>query len=185
MQINVTVDGLDGVDLTTVVGEEIAYYNPETEETEHKPRTLGDLVASKLADKLWGELSYEQRSDLHRQVREERIRLVRERLAPLVEEALNGEIQKTNHYGEPTGAKTTMRELVVAEVSRVINATGDRYSSSDKAPLITRVVTAEVNRALTTELSDAFKAEKAKVVAAVRAKAADLIADAVKQGVGR
>lgn len=185
MQINVTVDGIDGVDLTTVVGDEIAYYDPETEETEHRPRTLGDLVAEKLADKIYAGLDYQQRYELTKTASAERVKLIRERLVPQVEQALTGEIQKTNNYGEPTGQTTTMRELIIAEVTRVINAKGDRFYSDSDKPLLTRVVTAEVNRALTAELADAFKAEKEKVVAAVKAKAADLIAEAVKQGVGR
>jgi hypothetical protein len=185
MNINITVDGLEGVDLSTVIGDEIAYYDPETGETEHRPRTLGDLVAEKLADKIYAGLDYERRNELTKTASAERVKLIRERLVPQVEAALSGEIQKTNNYGEPNGQTTTMRELVIAEITRVINAKGDRHYSDSEKPLITRVVSSEVNRALTTELADAFKAEKDKVVAAVRAKAADLIADAVKQGVGR
>ena len=143
-------------------------------------------MAEKLADKIYSpELSYEQRTELHRQARDERIELIRERLAPQVEEALSGDIQKTNAHGEPNGQTTTMRELVIAEITRVINAKGDRFHSGDAEPLINRVITFEVNRALTTELSQVFAAEKEKVVAAVRAQAAELVADAVKKGLGR
>lgn len=184
MQINVTVEGIDAIDINTVVGDEIAYYDPETEELEHRPRTLGDLVAEKLANKIYDAMSYEEQRATREAVQTERIKLVREQLAPVVEAALTGEIQKTNSYGEPTGQATTMRELVIAEVSQVINGKVDRYSSNS-APLLNHVVNREVTSLLQRELNEVFAAEKEKVVAAVRAQAADLIADAVKKGLGR
>jgi hypothetical protein len=183
MHINVNVEGLDAVDLTTVVGDEIAYYDPETEEMEHRPRTLGDLVAEKLADKIYAGLDHERRYELIQTATSERIKLIRERLVAQVEEALTGEIQKTNSYGERTGGTVTMRELVIAEVGTVINGKNDRFSNT--APLLAQVVNREVTRALRGELDQIFAAEKDKVVAAVRAQAADLIADAVKKGLGR
>ena len=170
MQINVTVDGLDGVDLSTVIGEQVTQYDEDGDAIPGDQLTLGDLVAQKLAEKIYGSLDYADRRDLIRVATDERISLVRERLAPQVEEALSGEIQKTNNYGEPTGQVTTMRELVIAEITRVVNAKGDRYHSSENTPLINRVVTAEVNRVLGTELAEVFKAEKDKVVAAVANK---------------
>lgn len=185
MQINVNVDGLDGVDLSTVIGDEIAYSESDTGYTERQARTLGDLVAEKLADRIYAGLDHERRYELVKTASAERVKLIRERLVPQVEEALSGEIQRTNNYGEPNGQTTTMRELVIAEITRVINASGDRHYNGSEASLITRVVTAEVNRALTTELNAAFKAEKDKVVAVVRAQAAELVAGAVKKGLGQ
>lgn len=183
MQINVNVEGLDTIDLTTVVGDEIAYYNPETEENEHRPRTLGDIVAEKLAEKVYAKSAHEDLYALRDSVRKERVAMIRERLAPVVEQALTGDIQKTNSYGEPTGAATTMRELVIAEVSRVINGKSDRYSTTP--PLLAQVVNREVTSLLQRELAEIYAAEKEKVVAAVRAQAAELVADAVKKGLGR
>ncbi|GIF08719.1 hypothetical protein [Actinoplanes siamensis] len=187
MQINISVDGLDAIDLNTVIdGEPIRRYNHDTEEYEQvtPSRTLGDLVADKLADKLWGDLTHEDRIDIRRAVQEERIKVVREHLAPIVEKTLTEQIQRTNGYGEPSGGTVTMRELVIAEVGKVINGKTDRYSSSSR-PLIDEVVNRVVVAALVTELDKVFKAEKEKVIAAVRAQAADLIANAVSRGVGR
>lgn len=183
MQINVNVEGLDAVDLTTVIGDEIAYYNPETEETEHRPRSLGDIVAEKLADKIYAKYAHEDLYALREVVQKERVAMIRERLAPEVEQALTGGIQKTNSYGEPTGGATTMRELVIAEVTQVINGKSDRYSKTP--PLLATVVNREVTTLLQRELAEIYAKEKEKVVAAVRAQAADLIAEAVKKGLGR
>lgn len=187
MQINVTVEGLDAIDLSTIIdGQPIRRYNHDTEEYEEvtPSRTLGDLVADKLADKLWGDLSHSDRNDIRRVVVDERVKVVREQLAPIVEATLTEQIQRTNNYGEPSGGTVTMRELVVAEVGKVINGKADRYSSSSR-PLIDEVVNRVVVNALTTELSKVFDGEKQKVIAAVRAQAAELVAEAVKKGLGR
>lgn len=181
MQINVTVEGIDGIDLNTVLGEEIAYYNPETEETERRPQTLADLVAKKVTALLTKDDSWGGLRKRFLQIRDEEMRTA---VKPIVAEALAGPIQKTNRYGEPTGATTTMRELIIAEVSKALHEKADRFSSS--GPTFLHKAVAETVRAmLDAELKAVFDAEKAKIVAAVKDKAADLIADAVKQGVGR
>lgn len=180
MNINVTVDGLDAIDLSTVIGDEIAYYNPETEEEEHRPRTLGDLVAEKLADKLWGEMD---RYSIAKEILAKQSEVIREKVTPVIERALTGPIRLTNSYGEPSGPETTLNALIVAEAKKVIG--GDRKDYGRGDTLVQRVVKDAVGAALNGELGKVVADEKAKVVAAVRAKAADLIAEAVKQGVGR
>lgn len=183
MNINVTVDGLDAVDLNTVIGDEIAYYDAESGETEHRPRTLGDLVAEKLADKIYGGLDYERRHELTKQVHKTRIEAIQSKVTPIIEKALAGPIRLTNSYGEPTGAETTLNALIVEEAKKTIAGGRGDYGRGDT--LAQRVVKDAVGAAFIGELGKAVADEKAKVVAAVRAKAADLIAEAVKQGVGR
>jgi len=181
MQINVTVEGLDGIDLNTVVGDEIAYYNPETEETEYRPRTIADIVADRLTKRItedgrWGEARQQFAT-----IRDEEIRKA---VKPIVAEALAGPIRKTNSYGEPTGAATTMRELIIAEVGKALHEPLDKYNRSGPT-FLHKAVADTVRTMLDAELKAVFDAEKAKIVAAVKDKAADLIADAVRQGVGR
>lgn len=180
MNIHVTVDGLDAIDLSTVIGDEIAYYNPETEETEHRPRTLGDLVAQKLADKMWAECD---RYDIAKQARARRDEVIREKVEPIIEQALTGSIRLTNSYGEPAGPETTLNALIVEEAKKVVAGSRSDYGRGDT--LAQRIVKDAVGAAFIKELGSVVAEEKAKVIAAVRAKAADLIADAVKQGVGR
>lgn len=183
MHINVTVDDLDGVDLNTVIGDEIAYYDPESGETERRPRTLGDLVAEKLADKIYAEVGYERRVELSQQASRERTQIIRAKVEPIIERALAGPIRLTNTYGEPTGPETTLNALVIEEAKKAIAGGRNDYGRGDT--LAQRVVKDAVGAALTKELAGVLAEEKAKVVAAVRAKAAELIADAVKQGIGR
>ena len=64
-----------------------------------------------------------------------------------------------------------------------LNTRSSGYSHQSSA--LQEIIRTEVDRALTAELKVVVDAEQAKVVAAVRAKAAELIAQAVKEGVGR
>lgn len=183
MHIEVNVSGLDGVDLTTVVGEEISYYEPETGETEHRPRTLGDLVAEKLADKIYSSLTHEARYEMTKRADRERVAIIRSKVEPIIEEAISGPIRLTNSFGEPTGPETTLNALIIDQAKKTI--AGNRSDHGRGDTLAQRVIKDAVGAALARELNAAVADEKAKVIAAVRAKAADLIADAVRQGVGR
>ena len=70
----------------------------------------------------------------------------------------------------------------MAEAKKLFTERADYGRGSTLAQ---RIVAEAIGSAFTRELAAAIADEKAKVVAAVRAKAAELIADAVKQGVGK
>jgi hypothetical protein len=180
MEINVNVEGVEALDLTTVIAQRVRY-DEDGERDVTTDITLGERVAVLVAAKLTKE---EEWGGLRKRYLDIRSEVIREQVAPIVTEAISGPIQKTNHYGEPTSGTTTLRELIMAEVSTVINQKADRHSSSGQT-MLQRNISQAVKTILEKELSEVFAAEKAKVVAAVRAKAADLIADAVKQGIGR
>lgn len=183
MQINVTVDGLDGIDLTAEVGTVVVYCDPITEETETRPRTLGDLVAEKLADKLFAETGYENRRALIKEANREVTSIIREKAEPVITAALTGPIRLTNTFGEPTGPETTLNALIIDEAKKVVG--GNRTDHGRGQTLAQRLVADAVGAAFTGELSKVLADEKTKVVAAMRAKAAELISESVKQGLGR
>lgn len=178
LQINVTVDGIDGIDLATIIGER-RRYDHDLEETIGSDVTLGDQVARLIAAKLTKDDEYDGLRKRFLAIRDGEIR---EAVKPLVAEAVAGAIALTNSYGEPTGKTTTMRELVMVEAKKALT---ERTDYGRGPTLAQRIVAEETGRAFQSELAAVIKVEKEKVVAAVRAKAADLIADAVKQGVGR
>lgn len=181
MQINVTVEGLDAIDLTAEIGEEIRDYDEETGEYNTRGKTLGDIVATKLVKELTRDDRWSGLRKRYLELREEEIRAA---VRPLVEDALNGPIQKTNVYGEPTSGTTTMRELIMAEVNKVIHERSDKYRS-DSPTMLQATISKAVRTELGKELQAVFDAEKQKVVDAVRASAAELVAEAVKKGLGR
>jgi len=179
INVNVTVDGQDGIDLTTEV-QTVRRYDGELDDYVETPVTLGEIVARRISADLTKDDSYPGLRKRFLELRDEEIR---EQVKPLVTEALTGPIQKTNTYGEPTGQTTSMRELVMAEAKKIVSKPTDSYGRGET--FLQKLVREEISRAFIGELNKVMAAEKEKVVVAVRAKAAELIAEAVKQGVGR
>ncbi len=173
MEIKVIVED---VNLGAVVGEQRRYDIEDGWSEE--PMTLGEAVAQEIVRKLMATDAWNTVRRLVDEIRREEIRdTVRQEIG----NALTTPVQATNIWGEPTGAPTTLRERIYAEAKELITK-ADRHGGQTAMQMMIRQ---EVDAAIAAELKDAIKAEKEKVVAAVRAKAADLIATAVKEGVGR
>jgi hypothetical protein len=170
MQINVTVDGIEAVDLNTPV------VNTESSE----PLTLADVIA----DRAVRTLAYEDIRDLRRRISDIRDEQIRAIVLPTVTEAIEAGIQKTDQWGSPVGQPTTLRDLVLKEAKELISRPADSYDRK-KGTVLEKVVREAVDRTIRAELSAVLAEEKAKVVAAVQAQAAELIAEAVKKGLGR
>lgn len=179
MNINVTVEDIESVDLATTI-ETRSRYDSDGEREDYEV-TVGHLVAEMVTKKLSKDDSWGGVKKRFLTIRDEQIRKAVE---PIVAEAISGPIQKTNSYGEPTGKTTSIRELVMAEATALLTKSSDSYSRSGET-VLQKFVREQIAAAFTKELAAVVADEKAKVVAAVRAKAADLIAEAVKQGVGR
>jgi hypothetical protein len=179
VQINVTVEDIESIDLTTPI-ETRRRYNDDTEEYEEREVTIGHLVANQVTahltrDDNWG--------GIKRKFLEIRNEEIRKAVEPLVTEAISGPITKTNVYGEPSGETTTIRELIMAEAKTLLTKSADQYNRNSET-VLQKVVREQISAAFTKELAAVLAEEKAKVVAAVRAKGAELIAEAVKQGLG-
>jgi len=154
----------------------------------HEAVTLLDLIVAAGVDRLAKDEQYKAVSvELARRVGTIRDEEIRAQITPIVTQALAGEIRQTNQWGEPTGkGSTTLRELILARVNdwftKDIN---DSYGSKGRVTAAGRVVAEVVDKALKAELAAVLADEKTKVVRAVQAKAAELIATAVKEGLGR
>ena len=177
LKLSVNLEGLP--DLDTVLTGEISVYDPATGEMDVRPKTLGDLVAEKMVDRL-----IEDR-DSWRSLRESviniRDQIIREKVDPIIEEALISQIQLTNSYGEPKGKPVTLRELIVAEAAKELSRP-TRGSHGSSETLLTKTIREQTGIALTRELGEATKEAKEHVVAAIR-KAAEafLVNETVKR----
>ncbi len=168
MQINVEVSD---VTLASVVSDGDDYRPTET---------IADIVA----EKLLREFTSAERDvygELRRRVAEIRDEEIRAALVPALTDALNASVRRTNTYGEPTGPEVTMREVITDEAKKMLTARSD-YGRGET--FTQKVIKDAVGSALRNELAAVINEEKAKVVAAVRAQAATIIADAVKRGIG-
>jgi hypothetical protein len=172
--VNITVN-VDNVDLTSDIGHS---YDEDGVQT---ARTLGEEVARKVANTLMRDEEY---PGLRRKVMDLRVEEIREQLKPIVSAAIEEGVRETNRYGEPVGEPTTLRALIIKEVGDLLRRPVDNYSR-EKGTWVQALVKENVQKVLREELGAALADEKAKVVAAVRAKAADMIAQAVKEGIGR
>ena len=168
---------ITGLTLDTVIGNR---YDEDYEGGDRRPQTLADAIIEHAVEELW---KRPEASDIVRRVAQIRDEVIRERVNAEVEAALTGPFTKTNAYGEPTGQTTTLREEIARIAAQAVNTGGNSYSREQTAA--EKVIRSEVNVALDRELKEVVKQEKDKVVAAVRAKAADLIAQAVREGIGR
>ena len=160
---------------TVVSGD---YHQTDEEDWAREPVTLGEAVVRQVVDK---HIPSETMNFLGRRISEIRAEVIREALAPIIAEAIDQGIQKTNTFGEPTGPVVTLRELIIAEVKKVMTEPIDRYSR-DKGSYVQSLVRAEVQGAIAKEMAAAMAAEKERAVAAVRAKGAELIAQVVTEG---
>jgi hypothetical protein len=114
-------------------------------------------------------------------VRAIRDEIIREAVAPIIEDALSGEIIRTNGYGEPVGPATTLREIITKDAQKALVLTprsqrGTR-SSYDMTPA-TKVMEAEVDRVVTAEVKAIVQQVKDETRDAIREAAATQIAAA-------
>jgi hypothetical protein len=147
---------------------------------EGEPVTLADKICKSAVSKLAKGSEWNGIRNRVEQIKTEEIRRY---VGDLITETVSADVRRTNTFGEPLGEPKTLREVIVEEAKRLINEPADRYNP-DRGTVLGKLVRDEVSRAIRVELAEALAAEKAKVVAAIRAQAADLIAQAVSQGIG-
>lgn len=169
IEVNVTE-----VDLSTVID---GYYNHE----DGAPTILADRVAEQLVRQ--ARQNDEDWKTLRKRILSIRDEEIRKLVLPAITEAFEKPIQKTNTYGEPYGEPVTLREVVVEEARRILKGAGSNSLSDRDKPLARQLINQMVVKELRAELADAIKAEREKVVAAVREQAAQLITEAVTKGV--
>jgi hypothetical protein len=176
MDIAIQVNA-EAVDLSTPIGERPIQVGED--EWIRDAVTLGDAVAERIANRLMREEEYRP---LKQRVLEIRDNEVREQVKPVVARAIEASVQPTNSYGQPTGEPVTLTDVIVREAKELLN----KRSDYGRGPtFLEGVIRDAVGVALQKELAAAIAEEKAKVVAVIRAKAAELIAEAIKAGVGR
>lgn len=141
--------------------------------------TLADLIVREALRKL---AKGDQWTGLNRRVREITDEEIRNHVTGLIADALNGDLRRTNSYGEQYGEPTTLRTLIAEEAKTALTRTAsDGYGRGDT--VIGKLVREHVTAAMKKELAEAIKEEREKVVAAVREQAGQIIAEAVTKGV--
>ena len=171
--MNITVQ-IDEVSLATVVDQAYRYGD---EDGPHD-RTVGELVAEMIVDRLAQDR--DRWYELRQTVTEIKREVIREAVRPMVEQAIAEPIQKTSVYGDPVGGLVTLREVIVDEARKVINAKDPNDYRGDKGTFLVRVVREEVSSALRAEIADAVKEAKARVADEIGRQVAQAVTSAMK-----
>ena len=174
--MNITVK-VDDVTLDTVVADVFGYDAEDGEPYKLGNKTLADLVATQVVERL---VKHERWNDLTRTVFEVRREVMRELVTPSVEKAIAEPLRKTNIYGEATGEATTLREVIVDEARKVINAKDPNDYRNEKGTLLVRLVREEVANALRKEIKDAVQQAKAFVADEIGKQVASAVTAAMK-----
>ncbi|MGW1436824.1 hypothetical protein ACWD7M_16435 [Streptomyces griseus] len=162
---------VNDITLGTVVSQAMAWDEDEGEmaPTGENVR-VADLVARDITNRI---VKDDRWPTLKEKVTEIRSEEIRNRVGPMIDEALEGEIRQTNSYGEVTGRPITFRELVVAEVKKVVNETPNSYNSRDKGTVLQIAVRSEVQKLLSAAVAE----EVAKLDEMIRQQVAEGISE--------
>jgi hypothetical protein len=175
--MNITVK-VDDVTLGTVVADVFGYDGESGEPYQLGSKTLADLVADQIVARV---VKDERYRTLAERVTEIRTEIIRERVTPAVEEAINGPISKTNHYGERVhGQTTTLRELIAEEAQRALTAPVNRDGYRESITLIQKTVRDEVQKAFAEEIVAAVKQARASVADEIGKQVASAVTNAMK-----
>ena len=180
MQINVTVQDLEAVDLATVVATRPiqSSHGYGDYDVIDVPMTLGDVIVERLVERLANDQEYPKLKDLLKRIREE---ILRDAVRPIVEEAIKAPLQKTNIYGEPIGKETTLREVILDEAKKLLAAPPRSGSGrSTDSSLLSQIIREEVGNAFRNELTEEIKDAKAKVRAAIQKEGAAALGFAIE-----
>lgn len=153
---------------------------------------LGDLygegnVATQIAEAAARRLLDEQTdaaAEFRSRVRRISDEEIKAAIAPIIAEALEEAIQPTNAYGQPTGEKTTLREVIIRAVMADLQQAARNTSSSSGRPVPTmlqNIIGNEIAKAVQEDLREAMNEARAEVKAAVQAKGAEILTETIEK----
>lgn len=160
------------IDLDTVIAKTVAFDDDGDAYTTGE-RRLGDAIVLQLVERVVRDNAYGNaiRERVQR-IRDEEIRAA---VQPIIAEAVAAPVQKTNSYGEPMGAATTMREVIVDQVRKFLEERPDSYRNNNQTRM-SLMVRAEVEAVFKKELA----AEVQKARDAVLAEVGGLVGEQVQ-----
>lgn len=150
--------------------------------------TIQEAIIAEAARQLREWLQEELRprmAEIRREVSNARFEALESVLSQEVIEAMDEPIRKTNHYGDPTGEITTLKEMVVEEVKRYLEEkTGDGFSSRKYMTRAEKYVQEEVDKVIKRELRVAMDKAQEAAVAVVEETATEVVTAAMRKKLG-
>lgn len=143
-----------------------------------QPVTLAVALLDRLEARLWRECAVWGKEILTARLSEH----IDSVAADIVATAVDGPIHRTNKWGEPSGAETTVREAIQAEVRTWLTAKSDMYGRRDSDNL-GALIQRHVHRELSGEMMQALAAGKKTVLDEITTKAAELFRDSLQKAI--
>lgn len=161
-------------------------YDHETGAPMAPGRTLRDLIVDRAAAQLVASLGDGVKREITMAVTATVQDQITAKVSAWVEAALARPLQKTTHYGEPTGEALPLSEFVTQRakdwLTASVNSRGEPANTYDRGgkTRIAHLIDTEVDRAMSKELTDSIRAARAQVVGAVQVRAGELLGEAIR-----
>lgn len=169
------------IDLTTEVGTH--YTQVGEDDYRNEPETLGDRVAHLLAEKV-----YQQAKSSLADTWPATNHRYGDAIDKAIEERVAAELARpvtpTDGYGHPKGEPTTLGEVIDQRIAQWLSQrTGDSFSNN-RTTNLQKLINDAVGAALTRDINGAIDAAKLEVTAAVKAQAAQVLAETLTRAAG-
>lgn len=149
----------------------------EDGESVQQPTTIEDVVIGMAARQFVAGLDTDTRQRVNERVRAITDETIREQIAPLITAAIVRSVQPTDRLGNPKGDAKTMAEVIIDAAEKTLRKSSDAYSR--KGSLVDEFIKAEVGATFQRELKAAADAAKAEVVAAIKEKGSEVLAQTI------
>lgn len=166
------------IDLDTVIAKTVAFDEDGDAYTTGE-RRLGDAIVLQLVERIVRDNAYGNAiRDRVQRIRDEEIRAA---VQPIIADAVAAPVQKTNSYGEPIGAASTMREVVIDQVRKFLEERPDSYRNNNQTRL-SLLVRAEVEAVFKKELAAEVQKVRDAVLEGIGGQVSTQVQDAIRAG---
>lgn len=149
-------------------------YNPDTDEDNFEPSSLTDQIALITSNQLVKVMRKEVKDMISASV----VEVIDAEVTSIVREYIQGtEVQKTDGWGNPTGAPLPLTKMITDAVAKM-----NKTTNYDRGPSpLQKMVDESVNRAFKAELTEAVKTARAAALKAVQDNAATVIRETIER----
>jgi hypothetical protein len=145
-------------------------YSSDPDDYQEEPPVVLDAIGERVAQMLLARFE----ADARKAVQSKLDAALRDRIDAIVTEALEGEFQPLNHYGEKSGSPTTVRGMAVKMASEWFEKEIGDYNRRQKQGH--KYIEQAVDKAMKEDLDAALRAARVQVTKRLQEKAAEAIA---------
>lgn len=162
------------------------YRQISEDDYEHTPVSITEAVVHEAARQIMEATKADVAKEVRELVRKEWAAAITATVSAELERAMLAPLQRTSEWGEPVGAPTSLKEVILAEMTRQLTVHDGRqgFGGSGKESTVVRVIKEQVNAALTKDLQAAFNTARDAMLKAAQDAGAAALRAAVTKAVG-